>query len=108
MEIGKVLFQKDVEGIPKPTFEGAVQVQLSNPDFDDAAKYAIKAYNEEQGTHLEFGSVISGWDKDLAILGTLYLVVFFAKDGDHTMMYFAAVHKTLATKILLPFIYIAG
>ncbi|KAE9462308.1 hypothetical protein C3L33_05782, partial [Rhododendron williamsianum] len=108
MEIGTVLYQQDVEGIPElPTSKGAVEVQLPNADVDATAKFAIYEYNKKHGTHLEFVSTLAGYAAPFA-LGTLYAILFKAKDGGKTKIYFASVLVTPVKKFLLLFVHIYG
>ncbi|KAF7119942.1 hypothetical protein RHSIM_Rhsim13G0229100 [Rhododendron simsii] len=109
MEIGTVLYQQDVEGIPQlpTTLKGTVEVQLPNADVDTAAKYAVYAYNKEHGTHLEFVSTLAGYAAPFA-LGTLYAILFKARDGGKTKVYFAAVLTTPVKNFLLLFVHIYG
>lgn len=49
MEIGTVLYQQDVQGIPRlPTLKGAVEVKLPNADVDAAAKWGVNEYNNKK------------------------------------------------------------
>ncbi|KAI8526353.1 hypothetical protein RHMOL_Rhmol13G0301100 [Rhododendron molle] len=122
MEIGTVLYQQDVEGIPQlprlkgavevqlpnaETLKGAVEVQLPNADVDATAKFAVYEYNKKQGTHLEFVSTLAGYAARFP-LGTVYAILFKAKDGGKTKIYFAAVLVTPLMKFLMLFVHIFG
>ncbi|XP_058200444.1 cysteine proteinase inhibitor 3-like [Rhododendron vialii] len=108
MEVGTVLYQQDVEGIPQlATLKGAVEVQLPNGDADVVAKWAVYEYNKKHGTHLEFESTLAAYKTSVA-LGAIYAILLKAKDCGKSKVYFAAVLVTPVKKFLLLFVHIYG